>query len=325
MVLAGRFSRLGRVTLPAEDVGCGDSGSATRVRRPSRLRARDRYGATVERVRILLAGAAAERVRYGRSNRRSAGSDWARAVAEARRLGLGDARAIDVFLRAQDRLVRAILSLPRWWAAVEAIAAALLERGTLSARHARRLWEGVRTSDPEAGATTRHGVPSAISRRESQKAKGSMRGKAAARHRVEMDARVRPLVRAMARVPGLRPFSSCGGHADHEARGGGSVPAGQFFVSFSLPRTRRGWDALDRIVWAAHRVEDVDVVPWHNSDPYAPYGAAAGSLDFEIRGRADADPTDVADALRASGVHPRRARRVRSTPVARRARARRRT
>jgi hypothetical protein len=98
-------------------------------------------------VDVLLGGMAAERIRYGRWFGPGAQGDIDKVVrilrsvsGERRRLVGQLAARFRKAINANRSSVRALLSDPPRWAAVEAIAVALIERGGITGREARRLW-----------------------------------------------------------------------------------------------------------------------------------------------------------------------------------------
>lgn len=105
-----------------------------------------------------------------------------------------------------------------------------------------------------------------------------------------IDERVRKLVRAMNRVPGVYTFSSCGGHPEPRA---GQSSEGEFDISFDVRRRSEGWRALGLISAAILETEDwgkVQVVAWCS-------GQTAETLAFSLEGRGFADPDDLARAI----------------------------
>ena len=129
-------------------------------------------------------------------------------------------------------------------------------------------------------------------------------------HEEELDEPIVPLVEALNRIPGVITFSSCGGHDDWRERCACAVPADQFWVSFDIEPTQRGWKALELIAWAVARYgtdsgdpECIDTVVWYSRVPARRAPSRGRGMAFQLNGRNSADPSVFAILLdRASRV-----------------------
>jgi Peptidase family M41 len=86
-------------------------------------------------IMILLAGSAAERHMMGRHSRKGSGGDREDAIDLAQKLY--DGRVLERFLDFMVELTRDAVANPVTWLKIEAVAHALLDRGTLSGKEVR--------------------------------------------------------------------------------------------------------------------------------------------------------------------------------------------
>ena len=107
----------------------------------------------------------------------------------------------------------------------------------------------------------------------------------------EIDARVRSLVEALNRLPGVVTFSSCGGHDDPVALSQVQCPG--WYVKFGIEPEPEAHDSLVRIMAAVEAHEpDVSVFPWWPGYDYPDYESVIG---FRLGG--DCDPAALVEAL----------------------------
>ncbi len=112
--------------------------------------------------------------------------------------------------------------------------------------------------------------------------------------RIQIDQRVKRIVKSLNTFPGIYTFSSCGGHAKQTCTS--QVPKNEFNVNFSVDPARGGWRSLELIVYAlgeSPECQNLKVEAWPNGTP--------GCLSFELRGIQNADPDELAnlfDSLR---------------------------
>jgi hypothetical protein len=85
----------------------------------------------------------------------------------------------------------------------------------------------------------------------------------------EVDANLVRLVDALNELPGVRTFSSCGGHEGQT--NAGQCRPGEFYVNFDVPYNKLGWKALEYAVKAidifeqsSQRHQLVVLQPWLN-------------------------------------------------------------
>ena len=68
----------------------------------------------------------------------------------------------------------------------------------------------------------------------------------------EIDPPVRNLIRVLNRFPGIRTYTSCGGHARVE--NSGQAPEGMWYVDFHVERTDEGWMSLEFFGWISYEM-----------------------------------------------------------------------
>lgn len=113
----------------------------------------------------FLAGPAAEMRFTGRANHVGASRDYHDAVRYASFIH-SDREALSAYLRLQGIIAKLYVTSPRWWPAIEAVAAALLKRRTLSGRAVRAIVRGVLScAPPGPGETPRCKIVSRSCRR----------------------------------------------------------------------------------------------------------------------------------------------------------------
>jgi hypothetical protein len=139
-----RGLRFRRVTIVPEDGALGMVESAGVPRwvyeeTGSRHRIRGWYE---DQIFVALAGPRAERRVIGRRNHVGAGGDYRWVSDLILRLGLPEA-AQKPYLDYQIALLDGFLAVPYWWAKVEALAKALLDRKTLTGAEAREIFWSV--------------------------------------------------------------------------------------------------------------------------------------------------------------------------------------
>lgn len=107
----------------------------------------DDYGSTRVRLRVedvvicSLAGHAAERKHTGRANPHGASSDNGHAIYMLSFI-TGSPEELDLYYRLLEVRTRQLVAGPRAWTAIEAVAAALLERERLSSREIKKISRG---------------------------------------------------------------------------------------------------------------------------------------------------------------------------------------
>jgi hypothetical protein len=109
---------------------------------------------------------------------------------------------------------------------------------------------------------------------------------------LQIDARVKSLVRILNAFPGVLTLSSCGGHA--EKTNFSQADADSFYVNMEMDPLRGGWRSLQLITFAIAEThentefdeEQVDLSVWTN-------GGTEG-LCFEVKGSDGADPDSLA-------------------------------
>jgi hypothetical protein len=123
---------------------------------------------------------------------------------------------------------------------------------------------------------------------------------------VQVDKRVQLLVEALNELPAIETFSSCGGH-DEPDRSASQVPADEFYVSFEVTPSERGWHSLALVVWAADTSEiacdrgEANVGAWYNN--MEPKYEGPARLSFTLRGRG-IEPDVIARNIQLAFVSP---------------------
>jgi hypothetical protein len=110
---------------------------------------------------------------------------------------------------------------------------------------------------------------------------------------IAADENIREVVEAIASLPGIETFSSCGGHKVCTSMS--QRPEGSFYVSFAVAPTKAGFRSLARITFAAD-CNEAEVSAWYNG----PEEFDAESLCFEIRGSSETDRKALADCIKES-------------------------
>ena len=105
----------------------------------------------------------------------------------------------------------------------------------------------------------------------------------------EIDKRVRGLVDALDRLPGVATFSSCGGHEERQTS---RVRYPEWYVNFEIEPTPEAHDSLTRIVAATQEHEPLaSVDAWWKGD----YLDRNGRLYFKLSG--ECEPDDFVETL----------------------------
>lgn len=106
-----------------------------------------------------------------------------------------------------------------------------------------------------------------------------------------IEIRVQKLIDVLNRLPDVETFSSCGGHENSEIAI--QLPADQFFVRFTVKKTRKGWESLELLVWAIYNTDldrlTLDV--WNREN-------MKRGIAFEIYGTDNVNPDVFARVLK---------------------------
>ena len=117
----------------------------------------------------------------------------------------------------------------------------------------------------------------------------------------EIDPPIRELVRVLNDFPGIRTYTSCGGHPDDERDPDNSSQndEGIFYVDFNVDRTDEGWLSLEFLGWVAFSAQTAgpeDVSLEVGAKP--PYLNWPGQmLFFRFAGADSEDQPPTADVL----------------------------
>jgi hypothetical protein len=110
----------------------------------------------------------------------------------------------------------------------------------------------------------------------------------------EIDPPVRNLIRVLNQFPGVKTYTSCGGHA--EVENSCQMSEGTWYVDFNVDRSDEGWMSLEFFAWVAYDGMDSGVIlesfakpPWLNRP--------GGMLFFRWAGVDAADPHCSADSF----------------------------
>jgi hypothetical protein len=108
----------------------------------------------------------------------------------------------------------------------------------------------------------------------------------------EIDPPVRNLVRVLNQFPGVKTYTSCGGHA--EVENSCQMSEGTWYVDFNVDRSDEGWMSLEFFGWIAYDGMDKGVILEAYAKP--PYLNRPGKmLFFRWAGMDPADPDCSAD------------------------------
>ena len=103
-----------------------------------------------------------------------------------------------------------------------------------------------------------------------------------------IDKNIAPLVDTLNRFPGLRTFSSCGGHPPPLTVS--QAPEGHYWVNFNVDPSDGGWPSLQALAYVVADLEEVTIKLWLAGD-------TPDTIAFELS--AVGDPSDLTARLQA--------------------------